>query len=116
MLVQYDPGSIEYVTDPIPLGRYDRVAMHLLIRYLDTPMTTGNAEVSMQPQVAIVPSSGWVDAGVAFEGSVASTTPIALTTSVNGEFVRFKFKLLIKAGETGLFRAIFDSHVRLEKS
>ena len=114
-LIQNGVGNVGYFTDPIPLGKYDRVSMHLLVSDLTTPSVPGNVALTMQPQVANSVSLGFVDAGSPVSVGAASATPSTEVSSVVGACLRFEFRMTVVT-DAFQFKGLFDAHVLLDKA
>jgi hypothetical protein len=113
-LIQNGPGTSEFFTDPVNVGRFDRVAMHLLVRSLTPGTIAANVTLTMVPQTANVVSSGFVTELPAISVTGASGTPVAQVTDISGEVLRFRFQLVV-ASDMDLKTALFDAHVLLDK-
>lgn len=111
-LMRVGVGSVAIVTDPIPLGAWNRAAAVLLVHSITGGTTTSDRHLSYFTEVSN-DSVTWVNQGPSDVVTESSDTPAQSVADVNGVAVRFRFIYDITAG-AGAGDVCFDLAVRLD--
>ena len=111
-ILRQDMGTTTITTDPVPLGGNDRATAILVAHSLFGGAIPADRLLAYVTQVSL-DGVHWVTQGPSATVNDAANTPAAVTSDVNGAWVRFEFKFTMQVA--GLGGAVFDLKVLLDR-
>lgn len=109
VIITKNPTQAVIYTDPVPLEGNDRATAHLLVESMFNPA----AGLTYVGQVSN-DGTNWVDTSLTDAAAAVTPTPQALTKTINGAFLRFKYTFDATAPAGTIGGCCFDLHVNLD--
>ncbi len=107
-------SNINYDSEPIPLGDFDRISAILVVHKMFGGTTQNDRRLLCHPEVSNQPAGGWVQVpNAGFETNLAGS--VQSVSEVHGAWLRFHFDFEITAGSTP-GGVLFDMYVLVEKT